>query len=208
MGRRGEKIISVQQLLYTAGKRNKRIALASEAAHLTELELLDLLRGLRFDLRSRFYAIYFQQQTLARFDQQIATLQTTVSAYETQYERNNVSLRELLRLKALLFQLSNDRTEILFQLAEDQRGFRTLLAVDQPIPPPRCRRNTDPLPYSCPAGGYPPADGPPEPSRSKSVGIAHPAGRTELYPSAGAGPARSARGRHLRPGWQLHSRIT
>lgn len=135
VGRQGEKIISVQQLLYTAGKRNKRIALASEAARLTEYELLDLLRGLRFDLRSRFYSVYFQQQTLARFDQQIATLQTTVSAYEKQYERNNISLRELLRLKALLFQLANDRTDIFFQLADDQRALRTLLGIDQPVRP-------------------------------------------------------------------------
>ncbi|ADB40044.1 TolC family protein [Spirosoma linguale] len=135
VGRGGEKIISIQQLLYTAGKRNKRIALATEAARLTELELLDLLRGLRFDLRSRFYAIYFQQQTLARYDRQIATIQTTVTAYEREYNRNNVSLRELLRLKALLFQLSNDRTEIQFQLAEDQRTIRTLLSVTQPIQP-------------------------------------------------------------------------
>ncbi|WP_020606396.1 TolC family protein [Spirosoma spitsbergense] len=135
VGRQGEKILSVQQLLYTAGKRNKRVALASEAARLTELELLDLLRGLRFDLRSRFYSIYFQQQTLTRFDQQIATLQTTVAAYEKQYEKSNVSLRELLRLKALLFQVNNDRTEIIFQLADDQRALRTLLSVDQPIRP-------------------------------------------------------------------------
>ncbi len=135
VGRQGEKIISVQQLLYTAGKRNKRVALASEAARLTELELLDLLRGLRFDLRSRFYSIFFQQQTLARFDQQITTLQTTVAAYEKQYEKSNVSLRELLRLKALLFQVNNDRTEIIFQLADDQRALRTLLSVEQPIRP-------------------------------------------------------------------------
>lgn len=135
VGRQGEKIITVQQLLYTAGKRNKRIALASEAARLTELELLDLLRGLRFDLRSRFYSIYFQQLTLNRFNQQIATLETTVAAYEKQYERNNISLRELLRLKALLFQLNNDRTEIVFQLADDQRALRTLLSVDKPIQP-------------------------------------------------------------------------
>ncbi|MBD2752222.1 TolC family protein [Spirosoma validum] len=135
IGGQGQKIVSIQQLLYTAGKRNKRIALASEAAQLTQFELLDLLRGLRFDLRSRFYSIYFQQQTLARFDQQIATLQTTVSAYEIQYNRNNVSLRELLRLKALLFQLSNDRTAILFQLADDQRALRTLLSIDQPVKP-------------------------------------------------------------------------
>lgn len=135
VGGQGEKIITVSQLLYTAGKRNKRIALASEAARLTQFELLDLLRGLRFELRSRFYAIYFQQRTLARFDQQLSILQTTVDAYEKEYARNNVSLRELVRLKALLFALGNDRTEILLQLADDQRSLRTLLGVEQPIQP-------------------------------------------------------------------------
>lgn len=135
VGGQGEKVLSVQQLLYTAGKRNKRIALATEAARLTEYELLDLLRGLRFELRTRFYAIYFQQRTLARFDQQIATIQTTVNAYEKEYSRNNVSLRELVRLKALLFQLGNDRTEILLQLADDQRLLRTYLGVQQPVQP-------------------------------------------------------------------------
>ncbi|MCX6215687.1 TolC family protein [Spirosoma sp.] len=135
VGRQGQKILAIEQLLYTAGKRNKRIALASESAQLTQFELLDLVRGLRFDLRTRFYSIYFLGKTLSRFDQQLATLQSTVAAYEVQYGRQNVSLRELLRLKALLFQLSNDRTAIVFQLADDQRSLRTLLTVDQPIKP-------------------------------------------------------------------------
>lgn len=135
VGREGQKILSVNQLLYTAGKRNKRIALATEAARLTEYELLDLLRNLRFELRSRFYSLYFRQQTLRHFEQQLGTLQTTVTAYETQYNRNNVSLRELLRLKALLFQLSNDRTDLIFQLADDQLAIQTLVSTTQPIRP-------------------------------------------------------------------------
>ncbi|MEZ0607059.1 TolC family protein [Fibrella sp. WM1] len=135
VGGEGQKILSVNQLLYTAGKRNKRIALATEAARLSEYELLDLLRNLRFELRSRFYSLYFRQQTLRHFEQQLGTLQTTVTAYETQYNRNNVSLRELLRLKALLFQLSNDRTDLIFQLADDQLAIQTLVATTQPIRP-------------------------------------------------------------------------
>lgn len=135
VGRQGQKIISVQQLLYTAGKRNKRIALAQESARLTEYEFADLLRSLRFELRSRFFDLYFQQQTLGRYDRQINTLQGTVTAFEQQYDKNNVSLRELLRLKALLFQLNNDRLEIRLRLAENQQVLRTLLSIDQPILP-------------------------------------------------------------------------
>ncbi len=135
VGRQGQKIISVQQLLYTAGKRNKRISLAQEAARLNDYEFADLLRSLRFELRSRFFDLYFQQETLARYDRQINTLQETVAAFEQQYDKNNVSLRELLRLKALLFQLNNDRLEIRLRQTENQQFLRTLLSVDQPILP-------------------------------------------------------------------------
>ena len=135
VGRQGQKIVSVQQLLYTAGKRNKRIALAGEVAQLTQYEFTDLLRSLRFELRSRFFDLYFQQQTLVRYEQQIATLQSTVTAFEQQYNRNNVSLRELLRLKALLFQLNNDRLEIRLQQTENQQTIQTLLSLEGPIIP-------------------------------------------------------------------------
>ena len=135
VGGQGQKFLSIQQLIYTAGKRNKRVALAQEASRLTEFEFRDLLRGLRFELHSRFYDIYFQSNTVRRYDQQIATLQTTVTAFEREYERNNVSLRELLRLRSLLFQLSNDRVEIRRQLADERQILRTLLSTNQPIRP-------------------------------------------------------------------------
>lgn len=135
VGRQGQKFVSVEQLLLTAGKRNKRIALAKESARMTELEFRDLLRNLRFELHSRFYDLYFQQLTLQQYDQQIGVLQNTVDAFEEQYRRNNVSLRELIRLKSLLFQLSKDRTEILNQLVDQQQFLQTLLSTSQPVKP-------------------------------------------------------------------------
>jgi len=135
VGRQGQKILTVQQLLYTAGKRNKRVALLQEAAQLTQYEFADLLRNLRFELRTRFFESYFQRQTLLRYQQQIQTLASTVEAYERQYERNNVSLRDLLRLKALLFALQNDRLEVQLQLSDNQLALRTMLGTDLPVEP-------------------------------------------------------------------------
>lgn len=135
VGRGGQKIISIEQVLVTAGKRSKQVALSLENARMTEYEFLDMLRLLKFELRSNFFDIFFLQNTLNRYLRQIETLQSTVEAFETQYEKNNVSLRELLRLKALLFQLNNDKTEILFQLAEKQRTVKTLLNSELPVKP-------------------------------------------------------------------------
>lgn len=131
----GQKIVSIEQILLTAGKRSKQVALAIENAQMTEYEFLDLLRTLKFELRSSFFEVFFLQNTLNRYQLQINTLQTTVTAFEEQYEKNNVSLRELLRLKALLFQLNNDKTEILFQIAEKQKGLKTLLNTNLQIVP-------------------------------------------------------------------------
>jgi len=135
IGRGGEKIISIEQVLLTAGKRSKQVALAMENAKMTEYEFMNLMRVLKFELRSNFFDVYFLQNTLNRYQLQINNLQSTVAAFETQYEKNNVSLRELLRLKALLFQLNNDKTEILFQIAEKQKMLKILLNLNQPIIP-------------------------------------------------------------------------
>ncbi|GAB3334594.1 TolC family protein [Larkinella ripae] len=133
VGRQGQKFVSVEQVLLTAGKRNKRVALAQESARMTGLEFRDLLRNLRFEVHSRFYELHFQQRTLALYGQQIEILQNTVDAFEEQYRRNNVSLRELIRLKSLLFQLSKERAEILSQLTDQQAYLQTLLSTSQPV---------------------------------------------------------------------------
>ncbi|RDB06700.1 TolC family protein [Runella aurantiaca] len=135
VGRGGQKIISIEQVIQTAGKRNKQVALTLENARMTEYEFMDLLRILKFELRSNFFDIFFLQNTLNRYQRQIETLERTVVAFETQYEKNNVSLRELLRLKALLFQLNNDKTEILFQLTEKQKDLKTLLNTEMSVTP-------------------------------------------------------------------------
>jgi len=118
----GEKIISLEQVLVTAGKRSKQVALAIENSQMTEYEFLDLLRTLKFELRSNFFDIYFLQNTLNRYQRQINTIQSTVTAFEEQYEKNNVSLRELLRLKALLFQLNNDKTRFFFKSQKNKKA--------------------------------------------------------------------------------------
>ncbi|WP_028668714.1 TolC family protein [Runella zeae] len=135
VGKGGQKIIAIEQLLLTAGKRSKQVALTLENARMTEYEFMDLLRVLKFELRNHFFDVYFLQNTLSRYEIQIRNLQNTVGAFEKQYEKNNVSLREMLRLKALLFQLNNDKTEILFELAEKQKMLKTILHLEKPLSP-------------------------------------------------------------------------
>ncbi len=127
VGRRGQKFISLQQVVTRAGKRTKQVALDVETTRKTELEFFDLARTLKFDLRQLFFETYFLGQTLQLLDNQIDTLASTVQAFDREYGRHNVSLKEVVRLKALLFQFRNNRADILFEITENQRDMRVYL---------------------------------------------------------------------------------
>jgi cobalt-zinc-cadmium efflux system outer membrane protein len=135
VGRQGQKAITIQQMLVRAGKRNKQVALDVESTKKTEYQFYDLIRTLKFELREIFFESYFLGQTIALYDNQIATLNMTVTAFQKEYERKNISLKEVVRLKALLFQLTNDRADIQFELHENQRDLQILLSSERPIKP-------------------------------------------------------------------------
>jgi cobalt-zinc-cadmium efflux system outer membrane protein len=135
VGNTGEKIFSIQQLIYLAGKRSNRIRIAENTAQLTELEFADLLRSLKVELRQRFYAFHFNSFTLQLFNNQLTLLKTIIEALDNQNKKGNVSLKEVLRLKAVYFQLSNDRTELLRELLDEQLALQNLLRTTQSVMP-------------------------------------------------------------------------
>ncbi|GGH45124.1 cation transporter [Dyadobacter endophyticus] len=133
VGKNGQKAFTIQQLITRAGKRNKQVALDVESTRKTEFQFYNLIRTLKFELRQIFFESYYLEQTIALYDNQISTLRTTVTAFDREYNRKNISLKEVVRLKALLFELTNERANILFELQENQRDLRTLLSTEQPI---------------------------------------------------------------------------
>ncbi|TLU99204.1 TolC family protein [Dyadobacter luticola] len=133
VGKNGQKAFTIEQLITRAGKRNKQVALDVESTRKSEYQFFDLIRTLKFELRQIFFESYYLEQTVALYDTQIGTLNTTVNAFQKEYERKNISLKEVVRLKALLFELTNERADILFELQENQRDLRTLLNTERPV---------------------------------------------------------------------------
>ncbi len=132
-----QQVVQVQQLLLLAGKRNKQLALAATNTKIATDRFEDLLRTLSYQLRSAFYDLYYQQQALDVYEQESNTLSQTVALYQQQYDKGNVPLKDLTRLKAYLFNLANERQQRLAQIADDQATLSVLLntASDQPIWP-------------------------------------------------------------------------
>lgn len=78
--RSGQNIVEYQQLILLAGKRKKAIQLEQLNAQMTELEYFDLLRSLRFELRTTFYELGYLLQNQKLYTSKIAPIAKLVQA--------------------------------------------------------------------------------------------------------------------------------
>ena len=122
-----EAIVTVQQLFSLAGRRRAAGQVAQQGAVVEQYNLQDLLRTLRYQLRTTYYDVYFKQQTLRTYDTEIASLTRTVGLYQTQFEKGNIALKEVIRLRAFLFALQSERQALLGDVAADQTDLHVLL---------------------------------------------------------------------------------
>ncbi|OGX85097.1 hypothetical protein BEN48_14920 [Hymenobacter glacialis] len=125
--RSGNSIVQVQQLFALAGRRRAAANVARQNALVEQFTFEDLLRTLRYQLRTTFYDLHFQQRTLGLYDEEIRSLLRTVGQYQSQYDKGNVALKEVIRLKAFLFQLENERQSLRATMAAAQADLRVLL---------------------------------------------------------------------------------
>ena len=122
-----EAIVTVQQLFSLAGRRKAAGQVAQQNALVEQYNLQDLLRNLRYQLRTTFYDLYFKQLTLRTYATEIASLTRTVALYQTQFEKGNIALKEVIRLRAFLFTLQTERQNLLNDVASDQTDLHVLL---------------------------------------------------------------------------------
>lgn len=123
----GNTEVQLQQLILLAGKRDKQIRLAEINSQIAENSFYDLLRALKFELRTDFFDLYFLQQSLAFYDETIPNVRKTVAATEIIYQKRSILLSEVLRLKSLLFSLENERLGLLNRVSEIELGMGVLL---------------------------------------------------------------------------------
>ncbi len=120
----GNTEVALQQLFLLAGKRDKQVQLAMVNGEISEETYADLLRALKFELRSDFIDLHFLQQALRFYDETLPSLRNTVNAAERMAERRSLLLGELLRLKSLLFSLEGERLDMMQRIIEIQSSFR------------------------------------------------------------------------------------
>lgn len=135
IGRAGQKAVEIEQVIQLAGKRNKQILLAKQNARYTQQQFMELLRTLKLELRSSFQTIYFNNITINKYNEQLNLLNTIIEALQLQNSKGNIPLKEVLRLKALYYQLNNDRTDLYAELLNAQNKLQILLNINAYVKP-------------------------------------------------------------------------
>ncbi|TWW00366.1 TolC family protein [Chitinophaga pinensis] len=123
----GQYEVGIQQLISLAGKRNKQVQLARTNASMAENAFFDLLRTLRFTLRSNFYQAYYLQNSMKAYEEQISSLAKMDATYKDLQQKGLVTLKDAVRLRSLLYSLRADRTNMQNQLNDLQSEIQLLL---------------------------------------------------------------------------------
>ncbi|HEY2721559.1 MAG TPA: TolC family protein [Chitinophagaceae bacterium] len=123
----GETAVSLQQVILLAGKRNKQVDLAKINSQISTYQFYDLVRTLRYELRSTFYDLYFLDEPLAVYDKEIESLKMLIDTYTDQYKKGNVAFKDLARLQAEQFSLQNERLDLLKQITDKQTDLGLLI---------------------------------------------------------------------------------
>lgn len=123
----GSQIIQVQQLFLLGGKIDKRIKVAEINKSISENQFFDMLRALKLELRSTFFALHFMRESVMYYDQTIEALSRTVKSAEVALSRRAITRAEYLRLKALNYFLRNERANILVNVRMKEVNLRVLM---------------------------------------------------------------------------------
>jgi cobalt-zinc-cadmium efflux system outer membrane protein len=144
-GNNGQILVQLSQLIKTAGKRGKQIQIANDGVQIQQAEFSDLLRNLHYNLLLDFSQVANLIDQRKVYVTEITSATNMVNAIDKSYQAGNNSLKDVIRLKALLFGLQNDLVEIDRQINDLQSELKTLLSAKETqfIAPQITFNNTD-----------------------------------------------------------------
>jgi cobalt-zinc-cadmium efflux system outer membrane protein len=153
LGPNDETAATLSQLILLAGKRNKQIKLQQANAQLSEYQFFDLMRTLKYTLRTDFFNIYYLQQSSKVYDEEISALQKVVDAFIQQEGKGYIAEREVVRIKAQLYTLQNEYGALINQIDDVQSELKLILQAKPgkyiiPLPDSVSITNLDPDKYA------------------------------------------------------------
>ena len=118
---------SYSQEIVLAHKIKKQVGIAETTYVLAKDNFKDLLRTLKFALRSSYYNIYYLQQIAKVYEEEINALQTVVEAYNKVAGENLVSQAEIVQIQAQLYSLQSEYQGWIDTINDQESQLRLLL---------------------------------------------------------------------------------
>lgn len=128
-GKSGESIVEVEQLIYIAGQRNKRVRLEKVNKEMAVYQFEEVMRALRGDLKEKFVELHFSRKSERIYDREIESLTHLLDVFKVQNEKGNISLLEKARIEALLLFLRQERNDIVNKAISLQGELKLLLGL-------------------------------------------------------------------------------
>ena len=133
IGNTGELTVGISQVILLAGKYNKQVKIAQTNASLSEYQFYDLLRTLKHTLRTDFFNIHFLMKSANVYDREIAALQQVTDAFALQKGKGYISEKEVIRVKAQLYNLQSEYNDLKIQLNDVQSELRLLMQTKNSV---------------------------------------------------------------------------
>ncbi|MNK25722.1 Cobalt-zinc-cadmium resistance protein CzcC precursor [compost metagenome] len=128
-GNNGNFVAGLEQLIILGGKRKTQIKLAKLDKKLAEAELTDLTRNLQKQIWESFYTLHHQQKVIEKYSKLMLKLESLIDSYEVQVAKNNIALKDLVRLKSVYVKINNDKSEETEVLIQEQQKLNILLGI-------------------------------------------------------------------------------
>jgi len=128
-GKNGNFAAGLEQLILLGGKRKAQIELAKLDKKLAEAELTDITRNLQLQIWESFYTLHNQQKVIEKYNKLLDKLDYLITSYQVQVDKNNIALKDLVRLKSVYVKINNDKSEESAVLIEQQQKLNILLGL-------------------------------------------------------------------------------
>jgi cobalt-zinc-cadmium efflux system outer membrane protein len=123
----GEQAVQFQQLIVLAGKIKKQTRIAETNVELAEYNFFDLTRNLKYTLRNDFFTIYYLQQSVKIYGQEIQSLEKIRTAFEQQRDKGYIARTEVVRIKAQLYSLQSELNDLRNQINDRESELRLIV---------------------------------------------------------------------------------
>ena len=119
--------LSIEQLILTAGKRRKLMALEQVTVDKSKQYFQDLLRNLKLEFRHQLTHLQFLQLKREIYQNQLPPIKQLTGAFQKQVELGFVPRGEYVRLKALELEIAKSINELNNGINEAQKDLKTLM---------------------------------------------------------------------------------